>query len=36
VIRSNEAEKAEIARTVAGEVIRLPEPDHSRPVRLLS
>jgi FMN reductase len=36
VIRSNEAEKAEIERTLAGEVERAAEPDHSRPVRLLS
>jgi FMN reductase len=36
VIRSNEAEKAEIERTLAGEVERAVEPDHSRPVRLLS
>jgi FMN reductase len=36
VIRSNEAEKVEIERTLAGEVERAVEPDHSRPVRLLS
>jgi FMN reductase len=36
VIRSNEAEKAEIQRTLAGEGERVPEADHSRPVRLLS
>jgi FMN reductase len=36
VIRSNEAEKAEIQRTLAGEGERVPEVDHSRPVRLLS
>lgn len=36
VIRSNEAEKAEIQRTLAGETERADEPDHSRPVRLLS
>jgi FMN reductase len=36
VIRSNEAEKVEIERTLAGEVELAVEPDHSRPVRLLS